>query len=319
VWVALSISCNVLFIEINVNHGGASMAIQSIDQNLVIQFQDRLHISAQQNRARLRPYVQIKQMKGDNFAYDGLGPVEATEVVGRVQEVTFNDIIHNRRKIKRQRFVVTLPLDSSDIRGMLLDPESDYANACTMAMERVFDRVVVAAMFADVLTGRDFETTVTAANDGVVTVDATAGLTYEKLLEINQNFTDADVGNDLPETTVLGLAGKEMTALMSEIELTSGDYTRQFAVEKGELVRALGMGLVKYAGSVNNPILPVSAGTRDCFAMSTRAMCVGMSADVKLKIAEREDLVETTQVQTIIELGAVRTEGVLIQKVQTTA
>jgi hypothetical protein len=43
-----------------------------------------------------------------------------------------------------------------------------------------------------------------------------------------------------------------------------------------------------------------------------------MSLDLQLKIQERPDLVETTQVQAIIQLGAVRTEGVLVQQVNTT-
>ncbi len=295
------------------------MAVNSIDKNLIIEFSDMLHVAAQQIRARLRPHVIIKQMSGDEFAYDGLGTVDANEVTGRNQPVVFSDIQHNRRKIARRRFEITLPIDASDVRGALINPEGEYAKACITGMERRFDRTVVEAMFADVLTGRNFETTVTSANDGVTTVDATSGLTYEKLLEINENFTNNEVGNDVPENLVLGITGTEETALFGETELTSGDFSRQFAVDKGSMIMAVGLGLVKYGGSVNNPILPVSAGTRDCFAMTQRAMVVGMNKDMKIKIVERDDLIETTQVQIIMEFGAVRSEGKLIQKVQTTA
>jgi hypothetical protein len=45
------------------------------------------------------------------------------------------------------------------------------------------------------LHGRNFGTTVTAAADGVTTVDATGGFTYEKLLVIRANFIDGGVGN----------------------------------------------------------------------------------------------------------------------------
>jgi len=292
----------------------------SIDNALKIQFSDMIHQKAQQIRARLRPYVSVMKMSGDLFAYDGIGDVEAREVSGRIQPVVFQDIEHLRRKIKRRRFEVTIPIDSSDIRGALLDPQGQYATACVYAIERVFDRVVIEAMFADVQTGRDFDTTLTAAQDGVITVDATSGLTYEKLIEIKQNFIDADVGNDMPETFVLGISGDEHTDLMSENELTSGDYSRQFVVDKGEIQRAMCFDLVKFAGKAKNPMLPVSSnGKRSCFAMSTRAMVVGISAEPKLDISERKDYVETKQVQLVIELGAVRTEGKLIQKVLTTS
>lgn len=293
----------------------------SVDNALKIQFTDLLHQKSQQIKARLRPFVNIFPLVGDIAAYDGVGDIEAREVVGRIQPVVFQDIEHLRRKIKRRRFEVTIPVDSSDVRGSLLDPSKSYAQACIFAIERVFDRVVVESMFSDVLTGRDFENTVTAAQDGVVTVDATSGLTYDKLLEIKQNFIDSDVGNDMPEQFVLGIAGDEHTDLMSETKLTSGDYTHEYVVANGEIQKAVGFNLIRFAGKAKKPMLPVSSGSniRSSFAMSTRGMAVGISAEPKLDISERKDYVETNQVQVIIELGAVRTEGKLIQKINTTS
>lgn len=294
------------------------MAGETIDNALITQFSDMVHVAAQQNKARLRQYTTIKPMSGDVYAYDGLGSVEASEVVGRHQPVVFSDITHNRRKITRRRYQVTLPIDASDVRGMLLNPQSEYAAACVRAMERVFDRIVVEAMFASVYTGRDFSTTVTFASDGGQTITATGGLTYEKLLEIGQKFMDYEVGTDTPERLVLGITAEEHTALMKETELISGDYSRQYVVENGRIARAAGLELVVFAGSVSNPILDVNSGTRDCFALAERGMCVGMSKEMGLKIEDRSDLIETTQVQIVFELGAVRTEGVRVQKVQTT-
>jgi hypothetical protein len=295
------------------------MAGETIDAALITQFSDMVHVAAQQNRARLRPYVQIKPMSGDVFAYDGIGAIEASEIIGRHQPVVFSDIEHKRRKITRRRFQVTLPIDASDVRGMLLNPQGDYASACVRAMERVFDRVVVEAMFVSVYTGRDMGTEVSFATDGGHTVTATGGMTYEDLLTINQNFIDHEVGNDVPETIVMGIAGDEHTALMKETELISGDFSRQYVVEKGKIMQAAGLQLIHFAGGVTSPILDVNSSVRDCFAMSTRAMCVGMSKEMGLKVEGRSDLIETTQVQIIFDLGAVRTEGYLLQKVQTTA
>lgn len=290
-----------------------------IDAALVIQFSDQLHVKAQQMQARLRPFVRIKKMSGDLWAFDGLGQVEAQELAGRVQPTTFNSIDHLRRKIRRRRFVVTLPIDSSDIRGVLLHPESEYATACIRALERVFDRVGIEAVFASVSTGRDMDTTVTYGNDGGTTVDATAGLTYNFLLEIQRVFTNNEVGTDVPEEMLALITGDEHEALMKETTLISGDFTRQFAVDKGQMTQALDYKLIKYGASVNAPLLSVSSGTRDNVFMSRRALCYGMSVDLKVDIKDRPDFVETTQVQAVIQLGAVRTEGVLTQKVQTTS
>ena len=290
-----------------------------IDNALITQFSDMIHVKAQQIKARLRPHVRIKKMMGDLWAYDGLGQVEAQEVVGRVQPTVFNSIDHLRRKIKRRRFVVTLPIDSSDVRGVLLNPEGEYAAAVVRSIERVFDRVGIEAAFADVQTGRDFATTVTFANDGGSTVTATAGLTYEKLLEINKVFRNNEVGNDIPEDILFLMTATEEEALMKETELTSGDFSRQFVVDKGTITRGVGMDFIIYGASVTLPLLSVTGGVRDNIAMSTRGLCYGMSVDLSVNIKNRPDFIETDQVQAIIQLGAVRTEGVLVQKVTTTA
>jgi len=293
--------------------------VDSIDQSLIIEFSDLVHKVAQQKTSRLKPHAQIKQMSGDVFAYDGLGRVEAREVSGRNVAATFDDIQHNRRKIIRKRYVVNLPVDASDVRGALLNPESNYADAIANAAVRQYDRTIYDAAFASVLTGRDFETTVTAATDGVTTVDATGGLTYEKLLEIGENFMNEDVGVESDESIYLTITGAEHTALMKEVELTSSDYNRQYNVEKGKMIEAAGIKLIPFAASVPSPIIPVAGGERKLLAASSRGLCLGISKDMSIKVQERNDLIETTQVQVVFEIGAVRTEGVLVQQVDVTA
>lgn len=295
------------------------MAVQSIDNALITEFSDMVHHQAQQMQSRLKPYAKVQQMSGDLWAYDGLGRVEAREVLGRNAPATFDDITHNRRRIARRRFVINLPIDASDVRGALLNPESEYAKAVAAGMLRQYDRVMYQAAFADVLTGRDFGTTVTATNDGVVVVDATAGLTYEKLLEIRQNFYDRDVGTDDSEQIFLTIGGREHTNLLGEIELTSGDFGRQMPVDKGRIASALGMDLVLFASSVASPIIPASGGERQLLAASSRGIVLGVSKEMSIKIEPRNDLIETTQVQVLCEIGAVRSEGVLVQRVRVTA
>lgn len=294
------------------------MSTGTIDQAQITQFSDMLHVKAQQIRSRLRPFVTIRPMIGDRFAYDGLGIVEAREIQGRIVRTQFDDIEHNRRKIKRRRFVVTLPIDASDVRGMLTDPQGPYAEACIRAMERVFDRVGVEAAFADVQTGREFDTTVTFAGDGGLTVTATAGLTYEKALEIRKNWTNNDVGTDIPESMLFLLTGDESDQLMKETELTSGDFSKAFVVDAGEITKAVGLGLLTYGADVPNPILPVASTTRSNIAMTGRGLNYGLSKSMSVTVENRPDYVELKQIQVIGELGAVRTEGILVQKVTTT-
>jgi hypothetical protein len=293
------------------------MAAQ-IETAQVIQFSSAVHLAAQQMKARFAPLFPVKQLTGKSFAYDGIGSIEAQELNGRFNAVTFSDLKVVRRKIGRRRFSLTLPFDEDDASKVLINQETEYAQACSMAMARVYDRIGVEAALATVYTGEDMDTAVTFATDGGQTVTATNGLTYEKLLEVIQNFIDADVGNDMVESFIFCIAGGEHTALLKELELTSGDYNRQANVEKGAIQDAVGLRLIKFAANATNPVLDVTSGIRSCIAMSTRGLCYAMPKQFEIKVQDRTDLVQTRQVQVNWTLGAVRTEGVLVQKVTTT-
>ncbi len=143
--------------------------------------------------------------------------------------------------------------------------------------------------------------------------------TYEKILEINQNFMDNDVGEDMQEKIFMTITGDEHTALMQEEELISSDFNKAFVVEKGRIRNACGIDLIPFAAGVASPIIPVVSSQRQLVAASSRGICLGISKEMSIKIQERNDLIETTQVQVVFEIGAVRTEGALVQKVTVTA
>lgn len=289
-----------------------------IETAQVIQFSSAVHLAAQQMKARFAPLFEVKQLQGKSYAYDGIGSIEAQELNGRFNRVNFSDLKVTRRKIGRRRFSLTLPFDEDDASKVLINQEKEFSQACAMAMARVYDRIGIEAALATVYTGEDMDTAVAFATDGGQTVTGTGGLTYEHLLTIVQNFIDADVGNDMLEDFIFCISGDEHTALMQEIELTSGDYSRQMNVDKGQIQEAVGMKLIKFAANATNPILSVASGVRSCIAMSTRGLCYAMPKQFEIKVQDRTDLIQTKQVQVNWTLGAVRTEGVLVQKVTTT-
>jgi len=299
------------------------MTVESFDNVLVRQFQDRIHLEAQQMISKSAPFLQFKVMEGDDLAYDRHGTIRSQKVETRNQRIEFTDADFSRRKLPRERHVVAVPIDSSDVRGMLLDPTGPITKACMNELNRVKDRIVATAAFADVETGREFETTVTFANDGGSTTNATAGLTYEKLLEIKSNFKKRNP--DISKIALL-MSEQEEEQLFKETELISGDFTRRTSpVDDGDMVTAIGMQIVTFGSDPNkdDPILNVTSSVRDNIAIlitpSNSGICMGMSKDITVRIQERTDLIETTQVVVTMEVGAVRTEGVLVQKFTTTA
>lgn len=286
---------------------------------LAIQFADQVHTNGQQMKTRTRERVEVVPLTTQDKTVETLDSLEAVEITSRHQKTQGQDIVHGRRRLRMREFRCTIYLDNKDEVGVLIDPERNYAAAVARAMYRQFDRIVAEAALATVYTGRDMTTAVTAATDGVITVDATAGATYEKLLEIGQNFMDYEIGTEIQESMCLLHTGEEHTDFMQETELTSGDFTRQFAIEKGKIVNAAGIDLIGFGGKVSNPILAVSAGNvRSCIALAENGIQVGLAKDAEVYVDIRPDLNRAKQVQAVLMLGAVRKEGVRVQEFQTT-
>lgn len=291
------------------------MVMGTIDAVQVTKFRDMLHVLAQQEDSYLQPYAEwIDPKPGDVMAYDRIGRVEARKVTGRFTPMIFDDIEFSRRKLSREEYIVNLPVSSYDVDGMLADPRSKLAEACVYAMKRTIDRVIIAAMFADVITGRNFDTTVTYASDGGQTVDMTAGVTFPKLLTVDGNFIDNDVDNNGKLSKVMGITGEENTAVLQISQLTDNRFTNRMQIDGGVVRKIMDFDVVRFAGAVANPMLTVAAGVRTSFAMVKGAIAVGLWRDMKISVEPRYDLVDTVQINCLFTVGAVRTEGALIQK-----
>lgn len=290
----------------------------SWDTVQITDFNAALDVQEQQMTSRLLPYAVRVPVAGDDFAFDGITEVQSYRANGRNPDIQPTQAQFTRRKMSRERVVVTLEVDQRDVRGMLTDPKGDLAQLCIAAIERETDRIIYDALFASVLTGRNFATTVTYTNDGVVSVDATTALTYEKLLEIRAGFIDAEVGNQRAIPIALGISGDEHTDLMSEVELTSGDYTSQYAIANGAISKALGMDLIPFGAGITDPILETVSSERISFALAQKGVALGISLERKVEVKDNPLKVETAIINVIKELGAVRTQGVRVQRIRLT-
>jgi Phage capsid protein len=297
------------------------MANETYDNVLAIAFSDMMHVRAQQMRARTRFLAEYRDFgRADQIAYDSIGTVEAVELQGRNNQSQPSDIALNRRLIQRRHFSITLFIDDYDLKGSLLEPHGQYASACVRAMERQFDIVFIQSAVADAFTGRTFTVDVPFATDGGLTVNATTGLTLAKLLNIQQNFNDAEVGIDIPQRIGLFIAGDERTTMLQIDQLVNTRYTSQLRLDQngGQLRSVMDMDVVMFGANTANPALSVSGGVRTCLAVSEKGVCMGLQNEWGITVKDRPDFVNVSQVQIVGTLGGVRTEGVRVQQVTTT-
>jgi hypothetical protein len=250
--------------------------------------------------------------------------VQAIEVTTRHPETVAQDIEHSRRGGTMRDFRATLLLDQFDDLQVLIDPSRDYASAVARAMMRQYDRLVLTNALATVFTGRNLATPVSAVADGVLTVPADAtGLTFDKLVEVRQNFINNDVGTDLQEDLYIAITGTQHADLMKEAELTSRDFTSfgssnmmgETVIDRGQITKALGMNIIVFAANDSNPMLAKTSTTRHCIAFAKSGLVVGMNKDISVRVDNRPDKNNAQQVQASIFFDAIRAEGVKVQQV----
>ena len=292
----------------------------AVDTALITQFSNLLHVEAQQMKTRLMGKCQILPITGENFMYDGVGSLVAKTNNSRNPLIDPQNPDYKRRKLNTDRILVELIVDNRDARRMFENPNSKLVQECMFAIMRKADKIGITAMHSSVYTGKAADTEVSFDTDGGTTTDATAGLTYDKLLEVKDAFKAKEVGIDMPEDMYIGCTEQEETKMLNISNLTSGDFVRDFPVVDGKIIKVFGMGIILFGSGVDNPQLPVTAGVRDNFAFSTKGLIYGMSKEFNVTVIEdHPNYVESTYIRVMGDLGAVRTDGQRVQKLQTTA
>lgn len=307
----------------------ASNAISpSIDQGAKLNFIESFYELSQQTKSRLTATNVIKwapsQGKTNNLAR--IGRLELEEVATRNPDKAYSDYALDNRQFTKRRFTRTVTIDAKfDINELLKDPTSDILKQLVNAKERVTDRIAVAAAVGPVLTGAPdaAPTSTSAASDGVLTIDGTAGFVYSTVQKITQNYINNDVPIETFSGATLAITGKENTSLMGEDKFINNFYIYGKPVDDGYMKKTGMYGIVLFAGSENggiqvqNPILPEGTTTRQCVAMAPQS--IYMASEIGDMSVERNyNKVNSYDITIDLWINAMRIEGALVQIITTT-
>jgi len=300
----------------------------TIDNGAKLTFENEFMHLAQQERSKLEASPAVKYVDPDGKTHNlaRMAGLELTEVNARNPHKQYVDYALDNRMFTKRRFTASILLDEKDdINELLKDPTSDIMQELLKAKGRVADRVICEAAGGDVLVGRPDRapSTVSAAADGVKTVDASSGLTAAKVEEVIENFINNDVDMaDIMNTTML-VTGKENTALMNEEKFINNDYISARPIESGVQNKVSAFNVVLFAGSSSgngtkaNPILEEDGTYRYCLALAPKSVAVMMKL-AKFAVKEADDYVNSRSLTIDLWIGAMRTEGVRVQKIKTT-
>lgn len=302
----------------------------SIDQGARLNFIDSFHELAQQTKSKLisSGVVRFLPSKGKTNNFARIGRLELQEVATRNPDKAIGDFALDNRQFTKRRFTRTIQIDALfDINELLKDPTSDILKQLNNAKERVIDRIAISAAVGSVLVGAPdaAPTSITAANDGVVTIDATAGFVYATVRKITQNFINNDIQMSDFLGSVIAITGAENSQLMDEDKFINNDFITSRPVEDNVMKKTGTYGIVLFAGSesggiqVPNPILPedLGAGERDTVVLAPQSIVMSMEIG-NMGVEKSAVKVNSWDITIDFWINAMRVEGVLVQIVTTT-
>jgi hypothetical protein len=292
------------------------------------QFEKSFHVAAQQKETLLSGSKAVKFLSpdGKTVNYAGLKPFELIEVTGQNPDKVYGDYTTTNRQMSKRRFTKTIYIDDKDdVNELIADPTSYLVQGLVYAKNRVIDSVIAGAGSADVLIGAPnaTPTATSAAADGVITIDATAGLGYTDIQAVTQNFINNNLSMDEIRGSVLLATGLENTALMNEEKFINNNYLNGSSVNAGVLSKTGLYETVLFAGSVTggitvaNPILKEAEGTRTCMVLAPESILVSMKLN-DLRVEPSYTKVGSNEVTVDLWINAMRSEGARVQLIKTT-
>lgn len=300
----------------------------SISQAARLNFQDSFFALAQQTKSKLVQTKAIRFLpsKGKTNNFARIGRLELDEVDARNPDKQFGDYALDNRLFTKRRFTKTIQIDMKyDVNELLKDPTSDILNQLNNAKERIIDRVGIAAAIGPVLVGGPdvAPSSVTAASDGVVTIDGTGGFVYEVVQLITATFINSDLQYDEFKGATLCVTGNENSDLMGEDQFISQDYI-QTAVEVAGMAQRVGTyqtqvfaGSSTGGGTIAYPVLPEGATTRSCVALAPDSIAMAMEIG-DMSVERSSEKVNSLDITIDLWINAMRTEGVRVIIITTT-
>lgn len=203
----------------------------------VKQYDDMVMLLFQQKMQRLRGFCQYKTgLKGTMASFDRIGEGEMTEFTGQLDGQTVWTSPQNyRRWAPKRDFEFNVLLDISSELEIILDMRSGYARTGAAAAARKADKLIIDAVTATALGGKEGTTSFTFDATAPDPADGTGGneiasggdpMTGAKMEEARAVFNAREVGMDEEDLDgfVMVMGAQQMRELMEDTRAVSRDF-----------------------------------------------------------------------------------------------
>ncbi len=244
--------------------------------------------------------AETKQPMAKAVSFDRIGKATSRLRTSRHSDTYNVDTPHSRRWAVLATYDWGDMIDTNDKLKVITDPQGAYIQVGSSALKRDRDDVIIAALRGTAVTGEEATTSVVLPTSQKIS-EGGAGLTPGKILTSLEMLNLKDADPDEEKIYVIG--PKQVTNLLSQQELTSGDYVQLKALLDGKIVRWAGFNF-----KMSNRLI-LSGTTRYCLAyLRARAFGFAVNQDLVTKAETRADKSFSVQCFASQEIGAVRIE-----------
>lgn len=289
-----------------------------ITEAMKLQYRQTVTLLTQQTQSVLSGYVRRESITGQKTAFDRIGPVEAVKRTGRHADTPLIGTPFDRRWVDASPWDWADMIDNPDKIRTLVDPTGQYVQNAVAAFNRVKDRVIIEAAFANAWAGQNGDIAVPFPATQTIVANATIakpagdgdakGLTIEKLRLARKMFRRADVPASTPLYCVI--SAEQLDNLLGTTEVTNADYNTVRALVNGDVNSFMGFRFI------SSELLPIENETRDILCFAEGGLLLGVATDTTVEIGKRPDKNYSTQVYAGMDIGAVRMEECRVIKIQ---
>lgn len=273
----------------------------TIDNVYVETFEQNLRHVAQQETARLLPWVQVRGEESENHNWEKLSSSDASVKSTRLQATPVADTPWARRVAVSQTWDNGESTEQEDPVQMIVDPNSNLVMSLGYSMRRAQDDVIITAATADALEGDGTTTAFLAAQE---VGDYTTAISFDHITKVQEIFMDNDIDPSIPKVAVVGPT--QVRKLMQLTENTSSDYVRAQQLQQYGIAPGwLGFDWI----SSTRLLHPTAPGTDiDCLFMTKRAIGMNIPKNITAKVAEDPSISFAWRLYCFTVMGAVRVE-----------
>ena len=278
---------------------------QSVSNVYIETYERTVRHLAQQGITRLRPWVMERAVQAEAHNWERLGTREAEEKTARLAPTPSQDYPWSRRKSVPVTYDTGDDTEQEDIVQMLVDPNSNIAQAQGYAMRRAHDHEIIAACVGDSRDG-DGDPVTFPTEQAIGAADSPVPMTFDLVTQVSEIFMDNDIDPDMEKVFVV--SPRQARKLLQLTEATSGDYNAvRPLTSKGYIESWMG-----YTWLVST-LLPDSSTGQDgsenyIFAMTRKAIGLQMNKDIWVRIAEDPSVSFAWRIYAASTYGAIRVE-----------